>query len=670
MRFFTCLIEPDTPFLSGDASPVSEVARRHYDAFARRRGLEHEWQEFGGVAVLTGWDDPWGDPLVATHGHNLAAGMVRLDNRDEIRRWGAHKPMTYMREDRTARARDMRNELLHAPGRSGGGDASSAARLTDLELVLRAVEAEGAGCVPALLGDFAFVVWDGRTGTIIAAVDAFAVKTLYYAQRGRTFAFSSRAEPLAVSDEYNRQYLAERVAMCIPTPGLTVFAGVHAVSAGHLLVVTPDGAPSVRRYWSAHEFETDHSWVRREQEAAETCRDLLADAVRLRLGGEGETWAELSGGMDSSSVVSTAQWLAQQGRVPHGLAGTVTYVETGGTGADEREYSDAVVNTWGLRNEQIIDAPTWHDDEYPPPLLDQPGDLAFYPRTRRLCEIVSGAGGKILLTGVGGDNLFLGTMFFFADWIARGHILRAVREMARRAAIGRVSFWELAYRNALLPLLPYFIQKSWVCDEGQTPSWIAPDAARRYGIGQRAASPRAYAGRVGCKYQDSTAVLITSATAGTAPGLRHDYVDVRHPYLSRPIVEFAITLPPELCVRPHSRKWVLRQAVRGVLPDVVRTRVGKGVLMAPNAASLVQERSNLEDLASDMMLADLGIVSQSMFRRAFGAVLSMPETRERISGAISCTLMTEAWLRSRSGLWPAEAHMQSRVISQPPSSRG
>lgn len=621
MRFFTCLIDRERRFLRQGASLMPETFQWQFESYPRRRGLEHRWQCFGPVAVLTGWDDPWGAPMVATHGENVAVGMVRLDNRDELVHWtGAIEP-----------------------------------GLSDLELVLRAVAMHGTKHVPAMLGDFAFVVWRGSTSSIIAAVDAFAVKTLFYAERGNVLAFASRAEPLALGDDYDRQYLAERVAMCIPTPGLTAFAGVRAVSAGHLLAAS-GGEPAVRRYWSAHDFTTNESWVRREQEAAERCRDLLAESVRLRLGGEGETWAELSGGLDSSSVVSVAQWLLQRGRVPHGLAGTVSYVETGGTGADERMYSDAVAAAWGLRNEKIIDAPTWHDDEYAPPLLDRPGDLALYPRTQRLCAIVRGAGGKVLLTGIGGDNLFLGTMFFFADWLARGRVLRAVREMARRAALGRVSFWELAYRNALLPLLPYAVQKRLVRDEGQMPSWIAPEAVRRFALDQRVATARTYAGRLGHKYCDSVAALVSAAAFNAGHGLTHDHFDVRHPYLYRPLVELAIALPAELCVRPHARKWVLRDAMREILPKVVGSRIGKGVLVAPLGCALVAHRDLLEQLLRDPVLADLGVASEVELRRAFEAAHGAPETREKLASAVQLALSVEAWLRMRSDGWPAEAH--------------
>ena len=113
----------------------------------------------------------------------------------------------------------------------------------------------------------------------------------------------------------------------------------------------------MRRFWSPDDFESDSSSVPSEHEAAEVCRDLLTKSVHLRLGSDEQTWAQLSGGLDSSAVVSVAQWMFEHGRSPRGLAGTITYVDRHGTGADEREYSDAVVSRWRLCNTAIVDPP-------------------------------------------------------------------------------------------------------------------------------------------------------------------------------------------------------------------------------------------------------------------------------------------------------------------------
>lgn len=614
MRFFLCLVD-------ADGRGIADSTRSAYELLLRSHRIAFEWHlPCSTAAVLTGGDEATEDQVVACTGDHVAVGTVRLDNRADLERFLA----------------------CRAP------------ELSDLDLVLRLVVLHGIKCVPRLLGDFAFVIWDAATGIALAACDPFAVKKLYYAECNGVFAFSSRAEALALDDSYDVQYLAERVAVGVATPGLTPFVEVKSIPGGTLAVLEQRKL-TTRQYWSEAEFDVHPAWARAEREAAETCRELLIEAVRLRLSAKDRTWAQLSGGTDSSSVVSIAQWLVASGSVAHGLAGTVTFVDSHGTGADEREYSDEVVRQWRVRNETIIDAPPWYDSQHAPPWTDEPSAaFAVYPRDYRLCSIVRNAGGSVLLTGVGGDELFTGNMFFFADWIVRGRVGAAMREMARRAAKGRVSCWELAYRNALLPLLPRGVQSRLVRDVGQMPGWIAAATVNRYALRARAAAPLRYAGRIGKKYHDAVATGIAAIRGALTIGGIEDTLDVRHPFLYRPLVEFALGLPPDLCARPNARKWVLREAMRGILPEAVRMRVGKGMLVGLFAWSTATQRGLLGPLVRDPILADLGVIDAVKFREAFAAVQNEQANRQWHSAALQYTLGIEAWLQTRSGRWPPQ----------------
>ncbi len=618
MRMFTCVIDPE-----GLGIPAS--THRAHELLPRSRGIAFVWNVFDGVSVLTGGDDDCGDPLVVTDGDRLAVGIVRLDNRSEFERCGF-------------------------PGWTAA---------TDLELVLRTVAQRGSKCIREFLGDFAFVLWNASSRVGVAACDAFAIKKLYYSERNGFFAFSSRAEGLALNDRYEVQYLAELVANCTPSSGLTVYAGVRALPSGTMATLER-AKLTTRRYWSAGDFEPEPHREQPASELTESCRRLLVDALRTRVTADGGTWAQLSGGMDSSSLVSTAQWMAQSGLLPAGLGGTVTYVDRQGTGTDEREYADAVVTRWGVRNESIIDPPIWHDPNYALPRTDQPrANLLFYPRERRLCDIVRRAGGRVLLTGVGGDELFTGTMFFFADWLARGHVWPAVREMLRRAAIGRVSFWELAYRNAILPLFPPSVQQHLVREQGQLPCWVPRATARKYDLGPRTFAVASYAGRFGRKHQDTVVTHLVALGSVLEYGVIEDILEVRHPFLYRPLVEFALRLSPELCARPYARKWVLREAMQGILPEAVRTRVGKSTPAELYASGLITHRRLLEPLAREPILGDLGVVDPAKLRTAFNDLPYQPHRRDEQHAAIHPTLITEAWLQIRSGRWPREGHIGS-----------
>lgn len=624
MKFFTCLLDPT-------GHGISAEMRRAYESLPRTRGLVFKWQSAGSVAVLTGWDDSNGDPLVAEDGSYFAVGTVRLDNRDDLER-------------------EVDNDCKE---------------LTDLEVVLHLVAQHGTRHIPQLLGDFAFVVWNGKTRTAIVACDALGAKKLYYAERDGLFAFASRAEALSLEERYEVRYLVELLLLDDPSNRLTVYAGVRPVPAASMAVLGENGL-AFQQYWDVAGFQVESRWAKSEHEAIETCRQLLARSVRLRLGAKGETWAQLSGGLDSSSVVSLIQWLAARGEIAHGLAGTVTYVDRQGTAADEREYSDAVVKRWGVKNTAVVDSPTWHEDGHAPPRPDQPRfDLLFYPRNRRLAEVVRTAGGRVLLTGWGGDELFMGSMLFFADWIAHGRVWAAIREMARRAAIGRVSFWELAYRNALIPLLPRPLQHQLTYDHRPIQPWLNRSTLQQYKLTSRAPIAAEYAGPFGHKYSYAAAVRVARlAHMWNRDGLA-DFLDVRHPFLYRPLVEFALRLPPELRARPYAHRWVVREAMRGVLPELIRTRVGKPETSDILAWCLKTQRATLTSLLQEPILADLGVLDGAELRVALDFALDRTGRGQYAHPEILSALAVEAWLQMRSGRWPRGGSLGStEVVAQ------
>jgi asparagine synthase (glutamine-hydrolysing) len=610
MRVFVALLD-----LSGDTIPKSLC--RQYDLLFRKRGIAYGWQFFGSVAVLTAGEPCEPASLVVSTGNGTAVGVVRLDNRAEVERWSGWK----------------------------------SAEASDLELVGRAVLQHGPRLVQQIIGDFAFLVWNARARSVIAASDAVGVKRLYWAQQDGIVAFASRAEALALSNKYNTQYLAERVASCLISPTLTPYQGVSAVPIA-TLVLLERGTISQQPYWSPYEISAEPEWPHSEAQAVDTCRALLAESVRLRLAGSSNTWAQLSGGMDSSSVVSVAQWLAERGNAAHGLAGAFTYVDHHGSGGDERRYADVVARRWRVRHEVIDASPRW-DDPIAVPLTDEPGgSLDTVVRDHQVCDLMSSARATALLTGAGGDVLFGGTMFFFADWVARGHLWAAVREMTRRAVIGRASFWELAYRNALLPLLPKTLRRHLMDQWGQVPPWVGRAAIKQHGLHERAVAAVLSAGRIGSKYRDAIAAMVEMIPVGLTVDLIEENVDVRHPYYYRPLVEFALRLPPDLCVRPHARKWVLREAMSGILPELVRTRIGKGSYAGAVSWWLVMRKEIVEPLMRQSILADLGVIDVRRLRAALEVAQYERDERVGIGGAVLGTLSIEAWLQARSGRWP------------------
>jgi asparagine synthase (glutamine-hydrolysing) len=547
-------------------------------------------------------------PLTARRGALAAVGDVRLDNRAELLRRAA--PV--------------------------------AADATDLEVVLALFEARGAQCIRQLVGDFGIALWDGRTRTLVAARDAFGVRPLYHAHVGGALLVSSRLEALAEDAAYDEAWIAGFLLGGSTDPERTLWAGRRALPPGGMLVVA-GGRAEERRWWDAADFVPEaHA---DGAEAAVEFRRLFAEAVRVRLAGPGETWSQLSGGLDSSSVVSTAQWMAAAGEAP-GLAGTVTVTDSFSDG-DETRFSDAVVQRWPVRNEAVADPWPWQDDGEPPAATDEPRPMfPYWARDRRMSGIIREAGGRVMLSGQGSDHYLDGPATYAADLLGTGRVREALRAVTLHAVAQRQSFYSGFWRSALRPLLPPALAGAGA--RPVPPAWVRPDFARRAGM--TAPRTRSRPGRI---WSDETAVYLRVLAGHLERGPFLEGMEVRYPFLHRPLAEFALRLPVAERIRPGWSKWVLREAMRGILPETVRTRRSKGAIDSRILWALQREAPRLRWLLDDPRVAqagwvDAGALRDTVERARQGQV-------DNLAHLLS-TLSLETWLRVRAGAWrPLEA---------------
>jgi hypothetical protein len=140
-------------------------------------------------------------------------------------------------------------------------------------------------------------------------------------------------------------------------------------------------------------------------------------------------------------------------------------------------------------------------------------------------------------------------------------------------------------------------------------------------------------------------------------GILSDAVQLRHPLLYRPLVEFALSLPQEVRVRARTQRWILREAVQGILPEVVRARFGKPDTSDVLVRSFRTSYAQLRGLTQGPILADLGLLDPVQLQVAF------EEARSHTTAALSNhlvlfpTLAVEAWLQIKSGRWPYRGHL-------------
>jgi asparagine synthase (glutamine-hydrolysing) len=475
---------------------------------------------------------------------------------------------------------DNRPELLGAL--YAGGPAFRTP--SDAELVLAAYARWGDQCPEKLLGDFAFALWDAPRQRLFCARDVMGIKPFYYFSGPRQFAWGSDLRQIAASGAIpslapNEAVVAEYLARCVNTQSETLYDGIMRLPPAHCMVVTHDDL-RIRRYWRIDPFKEIR--CRDDREYAEQFRALLNEAVacRLRSGG-GVTAAYLSGGLDSSSVVSIAHAM-------HRPVETFSLVFPDDPLADERAFIDAVVRRWDVRSHALA----------PPPIsgdvclahvarrldtLDLPADLVSEPMMAEMRQ----RGVRVALTGVGGDYCLSGTVFHYADLLKSGNVAGFLKQAwADRGVADAGWAWWQPLVSGVRPIIPAAWRRA-VRPVAKRlglvpalPAWIDPAFAARVQLEERlrpsawTSEAPTFARQRVCELFDSgwTYLLLENGERSAA-----EYgFEERHPFFDRRLIEFGVALPESQRWTGSRTKYVLREAMRELLPSSVCERNGKG----------------------------------------------------------------------------------------------
>ncbi len=454
---------------------------------------------------------------------------------------------------------DDRGELREALGLPRAAEAE----LSDGELILRAWRRWGRACPEHLLGDFAFAVWDARREALFCARDHIGAKPFYYAAVPGGFAFASEVGAVLAAPGVDSRFDEATLSIWLaPAPhldyrfdGRTFYRPVRKLLPGHALTVDRGGA-RVERWWRPEEAPAAGASRRgrSDGECAEAFLALYARAVRDCLRGPGPIGAHLSGGLDSSGIaVLAARELRRQGRPPPRLFSW--HPPPGGRGG-AREYRliDSVSRQEGI-------APIWCPPSGRDAVAFLRRDVTLGQKTmaampeaavqRRAEELGVGA----ILSGWGGDDAasFNGRGFY-EQLLLSGRLLRLWREVGARSRHPLAHILAYVALRLVHPRAARFAKE--FRRAGRWPR-LSPEPAMRY-TGVRATQlALLLRGHIGQRAEGW-------AEAGWRRG-----VEYRYPLLDRRLLRFALGLPADMYRRGPWSRWIVRHALRSVLPDEV-----------------------------------------------------------------------------------------------------
>jgi len=474
---------------------------------------------------------------------------------------------------------DNRPELLAAL-QSPLSNADS----SDAELVLVAYGQWGEQCVDRLIGEFAFAIYDKCRGELLMARDAMGERTLYYRFEESLILVASEPSPIAVDPEganLDEVGVAHLFAFEAQTDGRTLFRDVRQLLPAEVMVVSASGTRS-RRYWKP-DFTVRLRRQTDEQYAAQF-RALLERSVRCRMRSTTPVGVQMSGGLDSCSVASLAARMIS----PVPLT-TVSYVFDELKDCDERDYIEAMKSRWGIRSLQVTGDGDWplRDAESWPRSSNRPEVNPFRPLKDRAYRLAESEGMRVLLTGVHGDELFSRASDWLVDLIVEGRVGEAVKELAshiRRLGLKRVLRAHSVRRVGTRMLGPYF----WRLRRNRlrTHRWMTDSAASRLPKVPERFNPHLEVERT-----------LEGVRANQSSGERGTInIELRHPFRDRRLVEFVLALPAHQSYNRGAFKHVLRTAMTGILPELIRTRTERQELNSLYFRGMEREKFRIKSL--------------------------------------------------------------------------
>lgn len=462
----------------------------------------------------------------------------------------------------------------------------------DTETILHLYEEYGEKCVDHLRGMFAFAIWDQNRRELFIARDRLGVKPLYYVQTADgSLYFASEIKALleagAIKAELNYQVLPDYLANHAPSGEETLFLGIKRLLPGHTLLWC-DGALQVKRYWDVS-FQRDEAGKRSDSDYIAEWSELFRESVRLRLMADVPLGMFLSGGIDSSAIAAVMSGMVAEPIKTFSVA----FAERE---ANELEYARLVARAFKTNHHEVVVSPeeffaalpklVWHEDEP----LAHPSSVALFFVSQLAAEHV-----KVVLTGEGSDellagygryrktvlNMRLGSRY---QQLAPAAIRKAVSE--RIAALPSSSKLRQKLQRTFLMLSPdiesIYFDNFAVFPRVMQSDLLTVEAKERIGAGD----PYAIVCEM-LRQTDATSLLDRLLYADTKTYLhellmKQDQmsmaasIESRVPFLDHKLVEFSARLPERMKLRGATTKYILRQSMKGLLPEAILSRPKMG----------------------------------------------------------------------------------------------
>lgn len=559
---------------------------------------------------------------------------------------------------------DNRDELLCELGVAPGTPQMSDCRIAHL-----AYQQWGRDCAEKLIGSFALIVSDSRRDLVFCAIDHIGSRPLFFSQSPQRIIVASTIQQLlydkSVSREIDDTYML--ATLCFPSsPPLwtrhTPYKAIQRLLPGHTLTIYVDGRCQTVRYW--HPENLPMLYDTSEFDLAEKVRHTFTEVVKSQLRSAKSVMPTFSGGLDSSSITCTAAMLRDTSSIPCRGLRPCTLTFAPGTESDEHMYRQDAIEQYALDVVHIPGDEVWHLSDIlgGAPLPDEPfGSFVAWREIQGYAMAARESDCNVVLFGHGGDEFMGGGEYYLADSLKQGRLRELIAGINSVAHLPNTTYFSAFYNYALLPLLPswlwrcrtYAYHKSgrWDCKaewyRPMVPPWLSVTQCKRFGVLDEIWNdlPERWSPL------PSRAEQMNRLRQNIATTWFDDYVfmpegcEARAPFFDRRFIELALQIPDfkKTYIDSEGRvsKLVLRRAMKGILPDKIRTRRDKTSFNARFSLGLRHEWATIVG-QREFAVVERGLVK----REQLHAALQLWRLGQwDYLGQILSLLIVEHWLR-------------------------
>lgn len=538
---------------------------------------------------------------------------------------------------------DNREEIRSRVGRDAGE------RPTDVDLVFAAYEEWGTGCFAELIGDWALALWDQAKQQMMLARDYIGVRRLFYRLDEGGVAWCTTIEPLVLTAPRKLHLDLDYLAGCLyprPPVDTTAYQEIRSVVPASFLAFQYGGKQSTEQYWTLN----PHARIRyaTDSEYEEHFRDLFRQSIRRRLKADRTILAELSGGIDSSSIVCMADEIRKDDPGP--AIETLSYYDTDEPSGDERPYFTLVEQRRG-RVGHHISISAFTRETAAEALAPLPDDCfvaspGYFARSLRwasaIAESQNRVGARVILSGLGGDEVLGGVQYEapeLAEYLLSGRLIFCLRSALRWSLMRKKTIYGLLADTFALIRASYH-PESFLTVPGQPLPWTHLRPVTHHSALHSFAHWRQLSPAQLC--MESSRYGLAQQLSCTDPPLTGCF-EKRYPYLDRTLFAFLASIPRTQILQADRRRHLARRALRGIVPQQVLCRTTKSFGFRSSVAIFRDRQETVNALFEEDWLSDGLIVDAALLREHLSAVQRGAPGNGM---ALRSALGIEHWLRT------------------------